>query len=228
MATESRVDRKIYVEKLSGTYRFRVGVFPLKRVSRTFDAFAEGIAWALAERERLLSEKAGGSTAQAPAPFVSRGSADLASRSDAPTAVPAEVWSHPSKSKTPLASETPAASSFDPDDLRLDVVLKTFQNEIVDALASPSEASARLRNLARWFGYLALRDLTRQTLGTWIAPRLGGEFGAGRGSGYAHPGAPVATKDQRRRARKSGRPIEPLCGAGPAPVSTQTVRHELG
>lgn len=229
MAKDSyrRVDQNIYVETRRGTHRFQVGVFPLKRVSRTFDVFAEGIAWALAERERILQQKTGGAPAPgtALAPILSAASAGRCSAHG--TSLAGQPDPRPS-SEQPGTVCSPQTPSFDPGSVQLATVLAAFARDVSGALADQSEVRARLRRLTGWFGHLALKDLTRDALEDWMDRRLAGELGAGRGSGRDRPGAPVLTKDQRSRARQAGQPVVAPTQSGPAPVSSQTVRHELG
>jgi len=224
-----RVDRNIYVEKRNGTHRFQVGVFPLKRVSRTFDVFAEGIAWALAERQRQWDRKAG----DAPTVAESASATSGPGRDRPPAASRSQgiaVATAPSTApQFPVASPAGVVST-EPGEFSVDQILAAYEADQAAKLACQSEASSRLRNLRRWFGHLRLKDLSRHVILAWTGRRLAGELGAGRGTGRERPGtgATVATKDMRRRARIAGRTIAPLSNTHPAPVSTQTVRHELG
>ena len=226
-----RVDSNIYVEQRSGTHRFQIAVYPFKKVSRTFDTFAEGVAWSLAERERLLKRKAdGGRPARKPSPNISGQSADPSSQSRACPLRDDDPQPPSPQRGTPIAVDESSSPSplADPASVRLDAILTDYDEKVAGSLADPSEARARLRKLKQWFGQLTLKDLTRDTLETWIDRRLSGALGAGRGNGRDLSGGPVLTKDQRRRARQAGRQLAPLTQSGPAPVSPQTVRHELG
>src|SRR5690606_14486259 len=107
-------------------------------------------------------------------------------------------------------------------------ILDHYEEVAVSALADPSEARARLRNLRLWFGTLSLGELTRGRLERWVADRLAGRLGSGRRPGRTEYGSdePRLTKDQRRRARLKDATASRQPGVI-YPVSSQTARHEL-
>lgn len=97
-------------------------------------------------------------------------------------------------------------------------VLENYRIRELPKLSGAASDKSRLKRLDEWFGRYTLGQLSYDILETWKDERQAGKLGSGRVSD------PTLTKQQRYKLKQSGQPLPVQVIA---PVSAQTVRHEL-
>jgi integrase len=196
----SRVEKNIYVENRCGAFRFKVVVHPLND-SATFSAMAEGVTWARRRRVELLEEKAG-----------------LAK----PIVTPGATYQV-------LGVGAPAAANDPLESIKLSDVFDWFESSELSRLAGKGSEASRLVLLRKCFGECTLGQLDEDFIDEWKLDRFRGKYGSGRppnraaALGIGENGTPL-TKHQRYALRKKGKDVPSQVH----PVSSQSVRHELG
>jgi integrase len=197
------VEQNIYCEERSGSLRFVVQVSPLPKSSATFDIseFKAGLAWAKRKRGELRAEKVSKSGGQ--------------SQMDSGA-------THVVAAFTPVVQ----TSRQGPGNVVISDIIGSYRVKELYKLASVESTKSRLNKLDEWFGRFRLGELTREEIESWRRKREDGRLGTGRARipPPTEVGSSVQTKHERAKARKEGVVVPKLLFA---PVSSQTIRHEL-
>lgn len=197
------VEQNIYCEERSGSLRFVVQVSPLPKSSATFDIseFKAGLAWAKRKRGELRAEKVS----------KSGGKSQLDNGA-----------THVATAFIPVVQ----TSRQGPGNVVISDIIGSYRVKELHKLASVESTKSRLNKLDEWFGRFRLGELTREEIEAWRTKREDGRLGTGRARipPPTEVGSSVQTKHERAKARKEGVVVPKLLFA---PVSSQTIRHEL-
>lgn len=195
-----RLEKHIYCEERSGSFRIKVVIDSRHQDSATFSTVDEGLPWARRRRVELLESKAAGIKQTSPE-------------------FPQALGVHPSLA---FLYRAPAA-------IKLSDVFDSYEKHDLPKLTGKASEKSRLVRLRKWFGERTVDQLDESLIDKWKADRLLGKLGSGRDPNRAATLSATKTEDpltkqQRHARKKAGKDVPAL----PIyPVSTQTARHEL-
>jgi len=232
--TSKKIEKNIYEEFRSGSFRFVVAVYPLPKDTRTVsqDEYAAGLQWARRRRVELLEQKAASKLGLHQSPAS------------------ASFGLPPSSFASSAVRLVPLGHRVAPESIRLQDVFDSFRSTELAKLAGKDAETSRLNKLGEWFGKMTLGQLDSVLIERWRGLRLSGLLGSGRnpdrsairddqlqldvGRNFKAQSLidnscikPLSKHQKHWRVKQAIKHGKPLPAVVVFPVSSQTARHEL-
>lgn len=180
-----KVEKNIYVEVRSGSYRFTVAVYPLEKDTITVspDEYAAALRWAQKRRLELLAVKA-----------ASKAGLCLPGTNNPPQFIPSPLPAPYPVAHSPFALD----SQFGPGTIQMQDIFDGYRENELDKLAGKDAQTSRLNQLEGWFGHLTLSQLDYNYVDKWRRQRMSGKLGSGRNPNRGRvPVAQIQTQAER-------------------------------